>query len=108
MNFEVLRKANVERDKEWSEGEVKFTPLFRATELAGEVGEACNVVKKLEREAMGLRGSRSSKISLATELADVIICADLLAMEYGIDLAAAVRVKFNSTSIDRGLKTRIE
>jgi hypothetical protein len=37
----------------------------------------------------------------------VIICVDLIAMDVGIDLEAAVRRKFNATSKKYGLKTRI-
>jgi NTP pyrophosphatase (non-canonical NTP hydrolase) len=102
---DTLRAANVARDKEWGAGAV--TPSFRGVELAGEVGEACNVVKKLERERLGLRGSRDTVEHLAEELADVVICADLIAMDFGIDLDAAVRAKFNATSEKVGLKTRL-
>jgi NTP pyrophosphatase (non-canonical NTP hydrolase) len=92
-----LRKANTLRNQVW-DPDNKLTPLFCATELAGEVGEACNVVKKLEREAMGLRGSRASVDDLALELADVLICTDLLARQYNINLTEALVAKFNATS----------
>jgi len=75
--------------------------------MAGEVGEACNVIKKLERERMGIRGSRATVEQLAEELADVVICADLIAMKEGIDLMASVAIKFNKTSEKVGLKTRM-
>jgi len=83
--------------------------LFRGVELGGEAGEALNVIKKLERERLGWRGSRATPEQLAEELADVVICADLIAMQpdLGIDLGAAVVAKFNATSEARGLKTRI-
>lgn len=45
--------------------------------------------------------------ALAAELADVVICVDLLAMHYGIDLAAAVVAKFDATSVKMGLSTRL-
>ena len=48
------------------------------------------------------------KVSLAfrgNELADVIICADLIAMDEGIDLAQAVKDKFNKTSRKYNLNT---
>jgi NTP pyrophosphatase (non-canonical NTP hydrolase) len=102
-----LRAANIARDKEWNTGSEKVSLAFRGNELAGEVGEACNVMKKLERERIGIRGSRATKEQLAEELADVVICADLIAMDEGIDLDAAVVAKFNSTSIKYALKTRM-
>jgi NTP pyrophosphatase (non-canonical NTP hydrolase) len=103
----ALRKANEARQVEWGAG-VKVDASFWGVELAGEVGEACNVVKKLERERLGLRGSRDTVEHLAEELADVIICVDLLALHYGIDLDAAVACKFNATSEKVGLQTRME
>ncbi len=69
------------------------------------MGEACNVVKKLERERHGWRGSRATLDDLAQELADVVICADLCAVTAGIDLDAAVVAKFNATSRKQGLST---
>lgn len=98
-----LREANIERDKVWDpRGQINFS--FRGNELAGEVGEACNVIKKLERERLGLKGSRTSVMELADELADVVICADLTAMDAGIDLRTAIIHKFNETSRKNGLE----
>jgi NTP pyrophosphatase (non-canonical NTP hydrolase) len=102
----TLRAANVARNKEWDAGG-QISLSFRGNELAGETGEACNVIKKLDRERLGLRGSRATKEQLAEELADVIICADLIAMDVGIDLEDAVRRKFNKTSENNGLQTRM-
>ena len=101
-----LRKANTTRQAEW-DVDNQITLAYRGNELAGEVGEACNVIKKLERERMGIRGSRDTAAHLAEELADVVICADLIAMSAGIDLNLAVRQKFNATSQKVGLKTRM-
>lgn len=102
----TLREANKVRQKEWDEDN-QISLSYRGNELAGEVGEACNIIKKLERERLGIRGSRATVEELAEELADVIICADLIAMQEGIDLKEAVREKFNSTSEKYGLKTRM-
>lgn len=99
-----LRILNVLRQKEWDPTD-KIDLSYRGNELAGEVGEACNVIKKLERERYGIRGSRDTIEHLAEELADVIICVDLIAASMGIDLNAAVIQKFNATSEKYGLKT---
>lgn len=102
-----LRSANRARQIEWDQDN-QITLAYRGNELAGEVGEACNVIKKLERERMGIRGSRATKEQLAEELADVVICADLIAMDAGIDLLnEAVPAKFNATSEKVGLQTRL-
>lgn len=101
-----LRAANIARQNEWDQDN-QITASYRGNELAGEVGEACNVIKKLERERLGILGSRATVDELADELADVLICADLIAMHYGVDLEAAVARKFNATSEKVGLKTRL-
>ena len=106
INFDSLRTANETRQAEWDKKR-KITLSYRGNELAGETGEACNVIKKLERERMGMLGSQDSVAHLAEELADVVICVDLICLAEGIDLAAAVRAKFNKTSEKVGLKTRL-
>jgi len=106
LTFSDLRTANVMRQKEWDPGN-KITASYRGNELAGELGEACNVIKKLERERLGILGSRSTVIALAEELADIVICTDLIAMHYDILLFKAVRKKFNKTSVENKLITRL-
>lgn len=105
--YTSLREANRARQAEWDK-DAAITPAYRGNELAGEVGEACNVIKKLERERLGIAGSRSDVTALAAELADVLICADLIAMHYDIDLEVAVTRKFNATSAKVGLLTRLD
>lgn len=104
--FKRLREANIQRQKEW-DPESKINSSFRGLELAGEAAEAANIVKKLEREKLGLIGSRSSVDELADELADVIISCDLLAMGYNIDLKQAIINKFNNDSDKNGVKTKL-
>jgi NTP pyrophosphatase (non-canonical NTP hydrolase) len=105
-SLELLRDANILREKEW-DPESKISVLFHGNELAGEVGEACNIIKKLERERMGIRGTRATVAELAEELADVVIVADLIALHSGIDLGQAVIGKFNATSKKYGLSVVI-
>lgn len=107
MNFEKLRAANDKRQREWDRDN-QISLAYRGTELGGEVGEALNIIKKLERERLGIRGSRATVAELAEELADVIICCDLIAMATGIDLKTAVEDKFNKTSEKVGLETRLK
>ena len=102
-----LRIANLLRDKEWNPNRA-LSLSFRGNELAGETGEACNIIKKLERQTLGLVGSKSTKEQLAEELADVIICVDLIAMEFNLNMEQALARKFNKTSTDRGLSVFLE
>lgn len=106
MTLDQLRAANTLRQKEW-DTEGKLDLLFFAVELAGEVGELCNVIKKLHRQIYGVPGSIASLVDLAEELADVIIVADLLAAKVGINLNAAVIEKFNRVSQKRGFRTEL-
>lgn len=104
--FSSLQEANIARQKEW-DPDNRITLAYRGNELAGEVGEACNVIKKLERERLGINGSRDTVEHLLEELADSVICSYLVAMHVGGDLEAAIVAKFNATSEKMGLKTRM-
>lgn len=106
ISLPQLRHANILRDLK-GDPAGKVTLLYRSTELAGEAGEVSNVVKKLSREALGMVGSRDTKEHLAEEIADVVICADLLAMHEGIDLSAAIISKFNQTSCNLGFSVML-
>jgi hypothetical protein len=110
--FDILREINNRRAIEWV-GEVPDLDqlLFCATELGGEVGEAQNEVKKLFRELQGWKGGKplgEATLSIALELADVIICADRLAACLDIDLWHVIKTKFNKTSDKHGLKTKFQ
>lgn len=81
--------------------------------MAGEVGEACNVIKKLRRIEDGL-AHRATEAdpqelmrALSYELADAIIYADLIAASLGLRLDDAVREKFNITSEEHGFPERL-
>jgi NTP pyrophosphatase (non-canonical NTP hydrolase) len=63
--------------------------------MTGEVGEAANLIKKLDRGDLTFDEARPL---IANELADVQTYLDLLAMQFGIDLGEATREKFNEVS----------
>lgn len=101
--MQELRIHNILRDAEWNPKRA-LSLSFRGCELGGEIGEAQNILKKLERERLGLVGSRATVEELGEELADGIICIDLIAMEFpSIDLINCVVKKFNKTSRERKL-----
>jgi NTP pyrophosphatase (non-canonical NTP hydrolase) len=106
LSFKTLRAANHARQLEWDEGNT-LSLAYLGNAAAGELGEMCNIIKKLEREALGLKGSRATEQELADEIADVIIYLDLVARHRNIDLAAAVRAKFNATSEKYGFTLRL-
>lgn len=97
LTLAELSAKNNERQAFWDPNGL-IDIAYRGNELAGETGEACNLIKKIRREQLGLRGSRADLNRLAEELADVIICTSLIANALAIDLDRAVRSKFNKTS----------
>jgi len=72
------------------------------TATMGELGEAANIAKKLNRVRDNIPGNKEStdelKTMLQDEVADVFIYLDLLAQSQGFSLAEAVINKFNKTS----------
>lgn len=100
--WDELDRVNTARDKEWNPNNL-LSLSFRGNELAGEIGEACNVIKKLERERLGLVGSRATLEQAGLELADGVICIALLSMELNLNMGHYVPKKFNITSRERGL-----
>ena len=127
LTFHALRIANIARQAEWPGGE--YVDLaFRGLELAGEIGEAtdavvdllsisaasgrlANKLKKITRLDRGIKGTTEERAVLLkevmAELADVVICVDLVAMQLDVSLQQAVRGKFNATSLKHSLRTRL-
>ena len=74
--------------------------------LTGEVGEAANILKKMNRLRDGMEVHRfhqpvnmeDLKAELINEIADIYIYLDLFAVAMGIDLETAIVNKFNATS----------
>ena len=82
-----------------------------AVALAGETGELCNVVKKLNRVRDGIAGNKEPAAllqrALADEIADVFIYLDLFAHRAGVNLEDCIRAKFNETSARVGFPERL-
>ena len=76
------------------------------TALVGEVGEAANVVKKLNRYRDGVPGNKVSerdlRDQLRRELGDVFVYLDLMAQSLGFTIADAATEVFNAKSADIG------
>lgn len=72
------------------------------TATAGELGEAANVIKKLNRVRDGIPGNTTTpdelRAQLAEELADVAIYLDLLTQAAGLDLETIREAKFRKTN----------
>jgi NTP pyrophosphatase (non-canonical NTP hydrolase) len=117
LTFKQLRLANLDRCNQSFHpggGVGEWTPTDWATAMAGECGEACNAVKKLRRLETAASWRRAEdgtagdlRDAVAEELADLIAYADLLAARLGIDLGAAVALKFNRVSERVGSAARL-
>jgi NTP pyrophosphatase (non-canonical NTP hydrolase) len=81
------------------------------TATAGELGEAANVIKKLNRIRDGVVANQASESELrqqlADELADTFCYLDLLAQAAGVNLEEAVRKKWNQVSERQNYPGRI-
>lgn len=81
------------------------------TALMGEVGEAANVVKKLNRYRDGIPGNkvpeRELRDQLRKELGDVFVYLDLMCQSLGFSVADAATEVFNSKSAEIGYPTKL-
>ena len=105
LTFNVLRNANLKRLPEFknSRGEVVHTTSDGSdwclaqwsNATLGELGEAANIIKKIERGDITLEAARED---LGRELADAATYLDILASVAGINLGQAIIKKFNEIS----------
>ena len=111
-SFNHFAETSLKRALRWHpNGLQSWSPSDWFTALVGEVGEAANIVKKLNRVRDGLVGNKETPEELramfADELADIFIYLDLLAQSEHINLAAAVKSKFNKTSKKNNFPERL-
>ena len=82
------------------------------TALMGEVGEAANVVKKLNRVRDGIPGNKLAeeelRAQLRRELGDVFVYLDLLAQALGFQIGDAAVEVFNTKSDELGCPIKIQ
>ena len=103
LTFNEFSAANRERCEAVFHRIGDWSPTDWACAMAGECGEACNLIKKRRRGDGGIDSDM-----IGDELADVVIYADLLAQRLGINLGEAVRRKFNEVSERRGCHIKLE
>ena len=105
LTFNILRGANTARLPQFknSKGEPAHSQPDGSdwclaqwcNAVTGELGDAANIIKKVDRGDLSLEEARPS---LAKEFADVVTYLDILAMRAGIDLGKATMDKFNEIS----------
>jgi len=114
LNFDDLRTANLRRLPLFknSKGEIAH-PMADGSDwslaqwtnaILGELGEAANVIKKIDRGDFTLEEKREE---LAKELADIQTYLDILAFRCGVDLGQATISKFNEVSDRVGVNLKL-
>jgi NTP pyrophosphatase (non-canonical NTP hydrolase) len=115
LTFNALRSANKTRLPEFKNR--KGEPAHEKEDgsdwtlgewmnaVAGELGEAANIIKKVRRGDMTLEEARPL---LAAEFADIVTYLDITAMQAGVDLGKATIDKFNEVSerVDSSVRLR--
>lgn len=106
LSFNELQRLSQARAQRWHGTAPEWSLSDWAVALTGELGEACNVIKKLNRSRDGIAGNNAEdaelRDQLRRELGDVAIYLDLVATAAGVDLGAAVVEVFNAKSRKMG------
>lgn len=106
LSFDQLTRANLARVARFKNNENQIAHPGGITDwdlsewcLAafGELGEAANLIKKMNR------GESIPLLDLQREIADTVIYLDLLSSRAGFNLGDAVREKFNLKSAKIGV-----
>jgi len=112
--FSTLREANIARlphfknakgEKAHNKDGSDWCLAQWSNAVLGELGEAANLIKKIERGDFELKEVREE---LGKEFADAVIYLDILAFRAGIDLGQATISKWNEVSDKKDIPIRIE
>lgn len=114
LDLAALREANKKRLPQFKNG--KGEPAHSQPDgsdwalstwcnaVLGELGEAANLIKKIERGDITLDEARAA---LGKEFADVLTYLDILAFRAGVDLGRETIDKFNAVSVRVGSTIRL-
>lgn len=111
MNLEHFSKVNRERCEQGFHHKLSDWSLSDwMTAILGELGEAANIAKKLNRIRDGIPGNKETEAELRAkfkrELADTFIYLDLAAQSEGFVLSDVVPHVFNAKSEEIGSPIR--
>lgn len=111
-DFALLNKRRCEAADGFNHAINEWSLSDWMTALTGELGEAANIIKKMNRHRDGVTNTgdpsmQELRVMLAKELADIDIYLDLMYQRVGIDRPAAIRSKFNETSEKIGSPIRL-
>jgi NTP pyrophosphatase (non-canonical NTP hydrolase) len=122
--LDELKKVNEKRSLEGFNMKLDDWSLSQwSNAVAGETGELCNIIKKVERGDFHKRIENASdnteynnayaaaqyREEIGKEAADIVIYLDLLCSREGIDLGAEIVKKFNEVSdrVKCGVKIQV-
>lgn len=112
--FRDFQRINRYRSNRWMKSDSPPLMYF-SNAMAGETGEVCNAVKKLERITQGLRNKENGvdktnipelEQKVANECADSIIYALIILDRLGFDAQAVISDVFDQKSIEYGFPER--
>jgi NTP pyrophosphatase (non-canonical NTP hydrolase) len=114
LDLQTFRTINIDRARNGFKCYDNQPLTYWTTALAGEVGELCNMIKKLQRvELGGVDGGSSytakniTKEMLKEEIGGIAIYLDLMASLLDIDLTEAIVDTFNNKSEQLGFSQRL-
>lgn len=114
LTLQTIIQISKQRSARWME-DTEWSPLEWCGAAAGELGEACNLAKKLKRIETGIANvsdrtitdAAEAKRKIVLELADTVLYAVLAAAAVDQDLEAAIVQVFNAKSIELGFPERL-
>lgn len=127
MQFGRLARVNLERYNRWHPKGIDSWDLNKwMVAMTGELGEAANKIKKLNRLSDGLVGNKDTVsddfsellVDIVLEIADTVIYADLMIQivntvlkkhncSYDVTLEWAIKQKFNEVSDRNGFPEKL-
>lgn len=116
FTFADLSRTNKQRAQRWHKefpySEDGWIGSDWSNAAAGEMGETCNIVKKMRRIDIGTEGNNTPPRqdlldALIKEIGDTAVYLDLLAQYYGSDLGECIETAFNQVSEREGFPERL-
>lgn len=108
LAFSIRNRKRCEAPNGFNHKLEAWTASDWMTAVVGKLGEAANIVKKLNRVRDGVPGNKETveqlRDKLSRELADTYIYLDLLCQSQGIDLENTVYEVFNNKSMEIGYR----
>jgi len=104
--FSTINRQRCEHPKGFNHPLQSWSLSDWLTATMGELGEAANIAKKLNRVRDGVPGNKESEAELRAkfrrEIGDVFVYLDLMAQREGFTIEEAAREVFNAKSKEIG------